>query len=96
MASGVIWEHENFSGERLTINQDIKDLRSWSMGSGFGNWNDEISSFEVITGYMRLYEHINWAGAYITLPKGKYAQIKTHGMPDNTVSSIQISDTPFP
>lgn len=57
----------------------------------FGNWNDEISSFNVVSGVWQFYEHINFGGlATQEFGPGTKGNCEEFGFPSKWISSIRL------
>lgn len=91
MAECTIFNRRAFGGDTYHVTQSISDLRGVRRGlGGFGNWNDEISAIKVHSGTWRFFEHVNYSGQSWDLGPGDYPWVPDLGIPDNTISSIQL------
>jgi hypothetical protein len=74
------------------VEGSIPDLTRVKRGLGglTENWNDEISSIIVTRGRFRFFEHVEFGGAWKELGPGRYPWCPDVGIPDNTISSIEM------
>lgn len=79
----VVFEHKDLRGARVHIRGAETDFRRH-------NFNDAMSSFVVVSGVWRFYEHINNAGwATREFGPGAYWWVEQQGIPNDQVSSAR-------
>ncbi|MGM4967418.1 beta/gamma crystallin-related protein [Tardiphaga sp. 1201_B9_N1_1] len=89
-AACQLYWNENFSGETKWLERSESDLTK-VQNKHLGNWNDETSSMIVTRGDIcRVFEHIDYGGAYRDLREGSYPNPAAMGMPDNSISSVEL------
>lgn len=89
-AACTICQHENFAGDCEKIERSEKNLERVP-NNHLGNWNDETSSIIVTMGDIcRVFEHVDFKGAYRDLKDGQYPNSAAIGLKDNTISSIEL------
>lgn len=90
MATIKFYDEINFQGNWKEFHGSIGDLTNVHRVPG-GNWNDELQSFEVISGRWRLFEHVGFGGLGTQEfgPNTRIANCVDAGFPNKWVSSIQ-------
>ena len=66
MVTIKLYEHAGFKGRELTLHDSTPDLRQ------VNDFNDIASSVEVVDGYWRMCEHIDYKGRNIMVGPGRY------------------------
>lgn len=89
LAGCTVYLDENLTGDRVDVAHNEIDL-TLKKRLVVGDWNDEISSIQVHSGICRVFEHTEFHGAYRDLKKGIYKNGTEIGLPDNTISSIEV------
>jgi hypothetical protein len=87
------WDDVDYRGKGMETGRSINDLTSVGKDiSPFSNWNDEICSWEVISGRWRFYENVNYGGLATKEYSGgdKVRSCPDAGFPNNWISSIQF------
>lgn len=69
MASLILFEHENFGGNSINLENDTPNL------SALG-WNDQISSVKIISGEWQLWSDADFNGVALQLKAGDYPSLK--------------------
>jgi hypothetical protein len=85
----VLFEHEGFQGDHITLLGSSNDLHR-------DGWGDKLSSVIVHSGFFTFYEDIgfqsrNWHP--VKLGAGYYADSRQHRIPNDQASSVQASTT---
>jgi CPA1 family monovalent cation:H+ antiporter len=86
MAKCVCYDGPNFTGNKLELDGDERDLTN--VGRGFlggQNWNDVIKSIEINSGRWQFFRHVQFDGTCWELGEGSY---NGTGFEPNQVSSI--------
>ena len=84
MVTIKLYEHAGFKGRELTLHDSTPDLRQ------VNDFNDIASSVEVVDGYWRMCEHVDYKGRNIMVGPGRYDYpviSKTIG--NDCISSVQ-------
>lgn len=72
-----LYEHTNYGGASMSFQYTyvVADLTKWRLANSSKSWNDRLSSLKLGRNVkIILYEHINFAGASITLRANGSAQ----------------------
>lgn len=86
----VLYEHIDFGGDhKHLINRGQINLHT-------DGWGDKVSSIQVISGTRwTFHEHVNYAGASISLGPGSYRWIENAGMRNDILSSVRANIVPI-
>jgi hypothetical protein len=68
MASLILFEHENFDGNSITLENDTPNL------SDLG-WNDQTSSVKILSGEWQLWSNADFNGVALQLTSGDYPKL---------------------
>ncbi|MBD2483828.1 beta/gamma crystallin-related protein [Planktothrix sp. FACHB-1365] len=83
MASLVLFEHENFGGNSITIENDTSNL------SDLG-WNDKTSSVKIMSGEWQLWSNADFNGVALQLTPGDYPKLtEIDGRFNDVISSVK-------
>jgi Beta/Gamma crystallin len=82
MAHILVWDKENFNGDSAEFFAESRNLQN--------QWGGRTSSFEILSGYWRFYEHIEFGGlATAVFGPGRYSDVRDYAIPDDFISSMQ-------
>ena len=82
MAHIVIWDNKNFNGDSAEFFAESRNLQN--------HWGGKTSSFEILSGYWRFYEHIEFGGlGTAVFGPGRYRDVRDYAIPDDFISSMQ-------
>ncbi|KNY27067.1 beta/gamma crystallin-related protein [Pseudobacteroides cellulosolvens] len=85
--TAYLYEDDNFGGTVKTLTSDVNSLASI-------DFNDKLSSLEIVSELPTVYQDINHDGYAVTLAPGKYtlAQLENLGISNDDLSSIEVPD----
>nr|WP_243695779.1 beta/gamma crystallin family protein [Rhodovulum marinum] len=79
----VLYQHANLRGASRHVFNECNRLTDL-------NFNDTVSSFVVLSGYWRFYQHANYGGCYAPiLGPGIYNSCRHFGIPNDQISSLR-------
>lgn len=85
----ILYQHIDFGGDhKHLINRGQANLH-------VDGWGDRVSSMQVISGTRWVFhQHVNYAGASVSLNPGSYRWIVDAGMANDTLSSVRANIVP--
>jgi hypothetical protein len=77
----VAFDNEDFLGDHIHIFGPMRDL---------GKWGNSISSMVILSGTWEFFDDEGFTGTSMgTLGPGSYADVTTHGLKHNSISSVR-------
>jgi hypothetical protein len=97
----IIFVDENFGGLHTHLFHSISDLSQLALFGTqkgiLGNWNDQISSFKIVSGTWSFFKNINFGPAPLPfaagLGPGEYPSVEKVGIDNDSISSISVVST---
>ncbi len=86
----TLFNGSHFNGEYKTFAEDDGNLTD-NLMSLFSTWDNKASSVSVVGGWVKLYQHDDFGGAWLNLGPGNYdVSFMNHWNMNDAISSVDI------